>query len=242
MIRPTASSGRCTWHASASTSPPNTTRSSKPSANAAPSPMARCATSARTVAILTCSRRPAATAIARSANTAKLSSGLSGGCNANCQATTSCSPSRCPSPCARFCAATRNWAMTRCSRPLPKPSRPWCTIRASSAPIEPTSSVCSTHHPHIHYVVPGGALSSEDGAWYASSPSFFLPVKALSRLFRGKFRARIHKAALLDQILLKPGSKTGTSTARRSPTPRPRSSISPLRLQGGHLRSPHPQG
>jgi hypothetical protein len=43
-------------------------------------------------------------------------------------------------------------------------------------------------------------LSSEDGAWYASSPSFFLPVKALSRLFRGKFRALIRKAALLDQI------------------------------------------
>jgi hypothetical protein len=56
------------------------------------------------------------------------------------------------------------------------------------------------YHPHIHYVVPGGALSSEDGAWYASSPSFFLPVKALSRLFRGKFRALIRKAALLDQI------------------------------------------
>jgi hypothetical protein len=49
-------------------------------------------------------------------------------------------------------------------------------------------------------MVPGGALSSEDGTWYASSPSFFLPVKALSRLFRGKFRARIRKAALLDQI------------------------------------------
>jgi len=56
------------------------------------------------------------------------------------------------------------------------------------------------YHPHIHYVVPGGALSSEDGAWYASSPGFFLPVKALSRLFRGKFRALIRKAALLDQI------------------------------------------
>ena len=49
-------------------------------------------------------------------------------------------------------------------------------------------------------MVPGGALSYEDGAWYASSPSFFLPVKALSRLFRGKFRTLIRKAALLDQI------------------------------------------
>ena len=56
------------------------------------------------------------------------------------------------------------------------------------------------YHPHIHYVVPGGALSAEDGAWHASSLAFFLPVKALSRLFRGKFRDLMHTAGLLDQI------------------------------------------
>ncbi|MGH7383475.1 MAG: IS91 family transposase, partial [Candidatus Methylomirabilales bacterium] len=56
------------------------------------------------------------------------------------------------------------------------------------------------YHPHIHYVVPGGALSAEEGAWHASSLAFFLPVKALSRLFRGKFRDLMHTAGLLDQI------------------------------------------
>jgi hypothetical protein len=56
------------------------------------------------------------------------------------------------------------------------------------------------YHPHIHYVVPGGALSSEDGAWHASSLGFFLPVKALARIFRAKFRARMHRAGLLAQI------------------------------------------
>jgi hypothetical protein len=56
------------------------------------------------------------------------------------------------------------------------------------------------YHPHIHYVVPGGALSSQDGAWHASSLGFFLPVKALSRVFRGKFRARMHRAGFLAQI------------------------------------------
>ena len=54
-----------------------------------------------------------------------------------------------------------------------------------------------------------------------------MPVKALSRLFRGKCRARIRKAALLDQIPPKPGSRTGTSTARRSPTPRPIQYLAP---------------
>ena len=56
------------------------------------------------------------------------------------------------------------------------------------------------YHPHIHYVVPGGALSAEDGAWHASSLAFFLPMKALSRLFRGKFRDLMHTAGLLHQI------------------------------------------
>jgi hypothetical protein len=56
------------------------------------------------------------------------------------------------------------------------------------------------YHPHIHYVVPGGALCSEDGTWHASSLGFFLPVKALSRVFRAKFRDRMHKTGLLAQI------------------------------------------
>jgi hypothetical protein len=56
------------------------------------------------------------------------------------------------------------------------------------------------YHPHIHYVVPGGALGSEDGCWHAAKPGFFLPVRALSKIFRGKFQAAMAKAGLLGQI------------------------------------------
>jgi hypothetical protein len=56
------------------------------------------------------------------------------------------------------------------------------------------------YHPHIHYVVPGGALGSEDGCWHAAKPGFFLPVRALSKVFRGKFQAAMAKAGLLGQI------------------------------------------
>ena len=56
------------------------------------------------------------------------------------------------------------------------------------------------YHPHIHYVVPGGALSSKDGRWHPSNPTFYLPVMALSPIFRAKFRDRMMKAGLLDQI------------------------------------------
>ena len=43
------------------------------------------------------------------------------------------------------------------------------------------------HHPHIHYVVPGGGLSPDGSTWVSCRPGFFLPVRVLSRLFRGKF-------------------------------------------------------
>jgi hypothetical protein len=41
-------------------------------------------------------------------------------------------------------------------------------------------------HPHVHCVVPGGGLS-DDGKWVACRAGFFLPVRVLSRVFRGKF-------------------------------------------------------
>lgn len=42
------------------------------------------------------------------------------------------------------------------------------------------------HHPHIHCIVPGGGLNPL-GKWVSSKKKFFIPVKVLSRKFRGKF-------------------------------------------------------
>ena len=42
------------------------------------------------------------------------------------------------------------------------------------------------HHPHVHCIVPGGGLNS-CGKWVNSRKKFFIPVKVLSRKFRGKF-------------------------------------------------------
>lgn len=49
-------------------------------------------------------------------------------------------------------------------------------------------------HPHIHCVVPGGGLSRDHTHWISSRPQFFLPVKVLSRVFRGKFVAGLKRA------------------------------------------------
>ncbi|MFH1293774.1 MAG: IS91 family transposase [Pseudomonadota bacterium] len=49
-------------------------------------------------------------------------------------------------------------------------------------------------HPHIHCIVTGGGLSVDGKRWIPCKGKFFLPVKVLSRLFRGKFLARLKEA------------------------------------------------
>jgi hypothetical protein len=41
-----------------------------------------------------------------------------------------------------------------------------------------------THHPHVHMIVPGGGIALDGSRWVAGKPSFFLPVRVLSKLFR----------------------------------------------------------
>jgi hypothetical protein len=57
------------------------------------------------------------------------------------------------------------------------------------------------HHPHVHGVVTGGGLSCDHTGkvdpsprWVACRPGFFLPVRVLSRVFRGKFLAGLRAA------------------------------------------------
>jgi hypothetical protein len=55
-------------------------------------------------------------------------------------------------------------------------------------------------HPHIHYVVPGGGVSAS-GEWLpARWHKFLFPVKALSRLARGKFRTALRKVNLDAEV------------------------------------------
>jgi hypothetical protein len=60
-------------------------------------------------------------------------------------------------------------------------------------------SLC--HHPHVHAVVTGGGLSCDEQgridptpAWRSCRPGFFLPVRVLSRVFRGKYLALVKEA------------------------------------------------
>ena len=57
------------------------------------------------------------------------------------------------------------------------------------------------HHPHVHGVVTGGGLSCDASGtidasptWVSCRPGFFLPVKVLSRVFRGKYLDGLRQA------------------------------------------------
>jgi len=50
------------------------------------------------------------------------------------------------------------------------------------------------HHPHVHCVVPAGGLALDGSRWVRCRPGFFLPVRVLSRLYRGKFLALLQEA------------------------------------------------
>ena len=64
-----------------------------------------------------------------------------------------------------------------------------------------------THHPHVHCVVTGGGLScnargavDEEPRWLSCRPGFFLPVRVLSRKFRGKFLALLRQALAAGRL------------------------------------------
>lgn len=57
------------------------------------------------------------------------------------------------------------------------------------------------HHPHVHCVVAAGGLSADQMHWIRPRrPDFFLPVRVLSKVFRGKFVDAIEQAFLAGQL------------------------------------------
>jgi hypothetical protein len=66
-------------------------------------------------------------------------------------------------------------------------------------------------HPHIHCIVPGGGLDPGHTHWIAARADFFLPVRILAEVFRGKLLAKLETA--IDRA---------TITARRDDDPHDR--------------------
>jgi hypothetical protein len=63
-------------------------------------------------------------------------------------------------------------------------------------------------HPHVHCVVPSGGLSPDHQRWiHPRCAGFFLPVKVLSRVFRGKYVEALRRAYDHDELDLAGGSE-----------------------------------
>jgi ribosomal protein L37AE/L43A len=54
-------------------------------------------------------------------------------------------------------------------------------------------------HPHVHYLVTGGGLTAT-GSWKSARADFLVPVKALSIIFRAKFREQLKKTELFALV------------------------------------------
>jgi hypothetical protein len=68
-------------------------------------------------------------------------------------------------------------------------------------------------HPHIHCVATGGGISPDGTRWVSSKPGFFLPVRALSRLFRRLFLEALEDAFRENHLCF-----PGKIAALREPT------------------------
>jgi hypothetical protein len=57
------------------------------------------------------------------------------------------------------------------------------------------------YHPHVHMLVTAGGLSFDGADWIPpKKPKFFVPVEALSPIFRAKLCAALQKAGLLQHV------------------------------------------
>lgn len=56
------------------------------------------------------------------------------------------------------------------------------------------------YHPHIHMVIPGGAVSKDGDQWLSSREDLFVHTKPFSKIFRAKFRDEMKKAKLFHKI------------------------------------------
>ena len=56
------------------------------------------------------------------------------------------------------------------------------------------------HHPHLHCVIPGGGLAPDGANWISCRDDFFLPVRVLSQLFRGKMLAALTERFAADRL------------------------------------------
>ena len=62
-------------------------------------------------------------------------------------------------------------------------------------------------HPHVHCIVTGGGLSKDEKRWVEGKKDFFIPVKVLSRMYRGKFLYHLKRLFYNKELMLETDEK-----------------------------------
>ncbi len=77
----------------------------------------------------------------------------------------------------------------------------WLGAQPSMIGVLHTWTRAMLYHPHTHFLVSAGGLSADGQHWQpAKNPNFLVPVRALSLIFRAKFRDGLKAAGLLPQV------------------------------------------
>jgi hypothetical protein len=72
------------------------------------------------------------------------------------------------------------------------------------------------YHPHVHCIVPGGGLGPTGRRWVAARESFFLAVRILSTVFRGKLLAALEGAVASGKIAASAGGAEVSELLRQA--------------------------
>jgi hypothetical protein len=82
--------------------------------------------------------------------------------------------------------------------------------RIGVLPVLHTWSQTLRHHPHLHCLVHAGGLALDNSRWISTKRRFFLPVRVLSHMFRGKMLAFLRHAYRQEQLCF-PGALAALS-------------------------------
>lgn len=73
-------------------------------------------------------------------------------------------------------------------------------VQAGAVAVLHTWGQTLVYHPHIHMIVPAGGLSDDQIEWISSTKRFFLPVKLISKVFRGILCRLLEAAVSKNEI------------------------------------------
>ena len=81
-------------------------------------------------------------------------------------------------------------------------ANPFLGAQSGSVSVLHTWGQALNYHPHIHALVPAGGLDPDGQEWINAPRKFFVPIKALSKIFRGVLFELLEKALRNNELII----------------------------------------